>query len=63
MKVVVETFRQLLQKVWYLWHKEIFVYSDEDFAIIRIHPKFLSLLLTDKICIGVTEKGSLKRYS
>ena len=34
MKVVEETFRQLLQKVWYLWHQEIFVYIDKDIAII-----------------------------
>ena len=33
---------------------------DEDFAINRICPKFLSLLLTEKTCIGVAEKGSLK---
>ena len=33
MKVVEENFRQLLQKVLYLWRKQIFVYIDEDFAI------------------------------
>ena len=33
MKVVEESFRQLLQKVWCLWRKQIFVYIDEDFAI------------------------------
>ena len=32
-----------------------FYVVDKNFAIILIHPKFLSLLLTDKICIGVTE--------
>ena len=65
MKVVEETFRQLLQKVWWLWHKQIFVYIDEDFAINWIRPEFLSILLTGKIRIGVTERGSLKdiRYS
>ena len=62
MKVVEETFRQLLQKVWCLWPKQIFVYKDEDFAINWISPKFLSLLLTDKIRIVLTEMGSLKKY-
>ena len=62
MKVVEETFRQLLQKVWCLWLKQIFVYIDEDFAINLIRPKFLSLLLTGKIRIGVTEWGSLKKF-
>ena len=33
MKVVEETFRQLLQKVCCVWHKQIYVYVDEDFAI------------------------------
>ena len=37
-----------------------FYVIDENFAINLIHPKFLSLLLTDKIPIGVTERGSLK---
>ena len=51
MKVVEETFRQLLQKVLCLWPKQIFVYIDEDFVI----------LLTGKIRIGVTERGSFKK--
>ena len=63
MNVVEETFRQLLQKVWCLWCKQIFVYIDEDFAINWICNKFLSLLLTVKIDIGVAEKVSLKKYS
>ena len=33
---------------------------DDNFAINFIHSKFLSLLLTDKIRISVTERGSLK---
>ena len=61
MKVVEETFRQLLQKTLCLWCKQIFVYIDEDFAINSIRPKFLSLLLTGKIRIGVTERGSFKK--
>ena len=40
-----------------------FVYIDEDFAINLIHPKFLSLLLTDRIRIDMTERGILKKYS
>ena len=63
MKVVEETFRQLLQKVLCLWRKQIFVYMDEDFAINWIRPKLLSLLLTGKIHIGMTERGSFKKYS
>ena len=63
MKVVEENFRQHLQNVLCLWRKQIFVYIDEDFAINLIHPKFLSLLLTGKILIGVTERGSFKKYS
>ena len=63
MKVVEENFRQLLQKVLCLWHKQIFVYIDEDFAINWIRPKFLSLLMTGIIRIGVTERGSFKKYS
>ena len=63
MKVVVENFRQLLQKVLCLWRKQIFVYIDEDFAINEIRPKFLSLLLTGITRIGVTERGSFKKYS
>ena len=62
MKVVEDNFRQLLQKVLRLWHKQIFVYLDEDFAINGIHPKFLSLLLTCITLIGVTERGSFKKY-
>ena len=58
MKVVEENFRQLLQRVLYLWRKQIFVYIDEDFAINWIRPKFLSLLMTGIIRIGVTERGS-----
>ena len=57
MKVVEEIFRQLLQKVLCLWHKQKFVYIDEDFAKELIRPKFLSLLMTGIIRIGVTEKG------
>ena len=56
MKVVEETFRQLLQKVCCVWHKQIFVWIDEDFAINLSLPKLLSLLLTGKICIGVDRK-------
>ena len=63
MKVVEEAFRQLLQKVLCLWRKQIVVYIDEDFAINWIRSKFLSLLLTGKIHIGVTERGSFKKYS
>ena len=63
MKVVEESFRQLLQKVLCLWREQIFVYIDEDFAINGIRPKFLSLLLTGITRIGVTERGSFKKYS
>ena len=63
MKVVEENFRQLLQKLLCLWRKQIFVYIDEDFANNEIHPKFLSLLLTGITRIGVTERGSFKKYS
>ena len=63
MKVVEQNFRQLLQKVLCLWRKQIVVYIDEDFAINRICPKFLSLLMTGIIHIGVTERGSFKKYS
>ena len=63
MKVVEEHFRQLLQKVLCLWDKQIFVYIDEDVAINWIRPKFLSLLMTGVIHIGVTERGSFKNYS
>ena len=60
MKVVEMNFRQLLQKVLCLWQKQIFVYIDEEFAINLIRPKFLSLLLTGIIRIGVTERGIFK---
>ena len=60
MKVVKQTFRQLLQKVLCLWRKQIFVYIDEDFAINLIRPKFLSILLTGKIRISVTKRGNFK---
>ena len=64
MKVIAENFRQLLQKVLCLWRKQIFVYIlDEDFAINWICPKFLSLLMTGIIHIGMTERGSFKKYS
>ena len=63
MKVVEENFRQLLQKVLCLWGKQIFVFIDEDFAINRIRLKFLSLIMTGIIRIGVTERGSFKKYS
>ena len=63
MRVVDETFRQLLQKVWCLWCKQICVYIDEHFAINLIRPKFLSILLAGKIRIGVAEMGSLEKYS
>ena len=33
MKVVNETFRKFLQKVWCLWLKRIFMYIDEDIEI------------------------------
>ena len=62
MKVVEKTFRQLFQKVWCLWHKQIFVCIDEDFAINLIRPEFLNILLTGKICIGMTERGSQKIF-
>ena len=60
MKVVDENFRQLLEKVLCLWHKQIFVYIDEDFATNLTRPKFLSLLMTGIIRIGVTERDSFK---
>ena len=63
MKVVEENFRQLLQKVLCLWLKQIFVFIDEDFAINWIRTKFLSLLMTGIIRVGVTERGSYKKYS
>ena len=63
MKVVEENFRQLLKKVLCLWRKQMFVYIDEDFAINRIRPNFLSLLMTGIIRIGVAERGSFKKYS
>ena len=61
MKVVEENFRQLLQKVLWLWRKQNFVYIDEDFAKSWIRLNFLSLLVTGIIRIGVAEKGSLKK--
>ena len=39
------------------------MYTDEDFAINEIRPKFLSLLLTGITRIGVTERGSFKKNS
>ena len=63
MKVVEENFRQLLQKIVCLWRKQIFVYIDEDFALNETRPKFLSLLLTGIIRIGVSERGSFKTFS
>ena len=63
MKVEEENFRQLLQKVLCLWLKQIFVYIDEDFAINWVRSKFLSLLMTSIFRIGVTERGSFKKYS
>ena len=64
-KVVEENFRQLHQKVLCLWHKEIFVYIVEDFAINLIRPKLLSLLMTGTciIRIDVTERDSFNKYS
>ena len=61
MKDVEETFRQLLQRVWCLCHKQIFVYVEEDFAINWICPKSLSLLLTgrDRNFKGVFSKISV----
>ena len=61
LKIVEENFRQLLQKVLCLWRKHIFVYIDEYFSINLIRPKFLSLLMTGIIRIGVTERGSFKK--
>ena len=63
MKVVEENFRQLIQKFVFLWRKQIFVYIDEDFEMNWIRPKFRSLLMTAIIRIGVTERGSFKKYS
>ena len=39
------------------------MYIDEDFAINLIRPKFLSLLMTGIIRIGVTQRGGFKKYS
>ena len=61
MKVVQKNLRKFLQKVRCLWRRQIFVYIDEEFAINRIQPKFLSLSLTDKFRKGVTERVRLKR--
>ena len=41
--------------------EQIVVYIDEEFAINRIQPKFLSLLLTGKFRRGVTERVRLTR--
>ena len=51
-----------LGMVGWLLHKQIFVYLDEDFAINWIFSKFRSLLFIGKNCIGVTERGNLKKY-
>ena len=40
-----------------------FEYIDKEFAINGIRPKFLSLLLTGITPIGVTERGSFKKYA
>ena len=61
MKVLQGNKRQFLQKVRRLWCKQIFVYINEEFAINRIQPKFLSFLLTDKFRRGVTKRVRLKR--
>ena len=39
------------------------MYIDEDFAINRFRPNFLSLLMTGISRIGVTERDSFKEYS
>ena len=63
MKVVEENFCQLLQKVLCLWHKELFVYIDEDFAINLIRPKFLSLLMTGKSgAISIIFEQAIHRF-
>ena len=56
MKVVQENKHQFLQKVRSLWLNQIFVYIDEEFAINRIQPKFLSLLLTGNFRRGLIER-------
>ena len=61
MKIAHENKRKFLQKVLSLWHIQIFVYIDEEFAINGIQPKFLSLLLTGKFRRGVIERLRLKR--
>ena len=43
--------------------KTDFEYIDKDFAIHLVRPKFLNLLMTDKICMGMAERGSFKKYS
>ena len=63
MNVVQENKRQFLEKVLSLRGKQIFVYINETFAINRIQPKFLSLLLTGIFRRGVTESVRLKEYS
>ena len=60
---LVEDFLTISPKGLVLVVQTVFVYIAEDFAINYIRPKFLSLLLTVKIRIGVAEKGSLKKYS
>ena len=62
MKVVDENIRQLLEKVLYLWHKQIFMYIDEVLATNWTCPKFLSLLMTGIIRIGVTERIVSKKF-
>ena len=59
MKVVEETFRQLLQSAWCLWRKKIFVFIDEVCNQLNC-LKSLIILLTSKINMCVTERGSLK---
>ena len=44
-----------------MWHKQMFVYIDGEFAINGIQPKFRSLLFTGKFRRGVTERERLKR--
>ena len=61
MKVVEETFRQLLQIIWCLWLKQLFVYTDEDFKINSILPRFLSLILTGKNSYRRDRKGYSQR--
>ena len=62
MKVVEESFRQLLQKVLCLWRKQIFVYIKLKILLNCFRPKFQNILMTGIIRIGVTERGSFKKY-